>query len=313
MQLIITLQQPSVLKEGASNYQPRMHPDRATNHQRTILGQYWSVLRWHCLHSRHVRTKQPMPARSPTFQPVAPDPTSVTMPTISCLLIPILSLPAFICMRLSTLRASAHHRSSPLHNSHGVAADVPGETQKGPHMTSCVTMVCVKKLAGAARDTPSLRLGEMSAGSRATVKAHQATLLHDLTPVTTQVAYPGTMGYTEFFQSLWIWCRSLWQMPQYAICILMSCSPTGRRTNRYGVRWPAFHRTALVQQRQRCRAESPLSGLTQSTVRVQRRKHTVARTRRNLPGIVDMSTNKYIALVLLFGPQRLSQNYAAIE
>ena len=58
----------------------------ATAHLRTILGQYWSVFRAHCLHSRHVRTKQPTPARSPTFQPVAPEPTSVTMPTISCLL-----------------------------------------------------------------------------------------------------------------------------------------------------------------------------------------------------------------------------------
>ena len=65
-------------------------------------------------------------------------------------------------------------------------------------------------------------------------------------PLTAQVAYPGTMGYVEFFQSLWIWCRSLWQMPQYAICILMSCSPTGRRTNRYGVKWPACQTYRII-------------------------------------------------------------------
>ena len=48
------------------------------------------------------------------------------------------------------------------------------------------------------------------------------------------------MGYVEFFQSLRIWCRSVWQMPQYAILILMSRSPTGRREKRKGARWPAF-------------------------------------------------------------------------
>ena len=53
-------------------------------------------------------------------------------------------------------------------------------------------------------------------------------------------AHPGTMGYVEFFQSLRIWCRSVWQMPQYAILILMSRSPTGRRVKRNGARWPAF-------------------------------------------------------------------------
>ena len=38
--------------------------------------------------------------------------------------------------------------------------------------------------------------------------------------------HPGTKGNLVFRQSLWSWCRSLWQMPQYAILILMSSSPT---------------------------------------------------------------------------------------
>ncbi len=65
-----------------------VHRDRVCGTRirtRTILGQYWSVSRLHCLQSRQARVKQPTPARSPTFQPLAPAPTSVTMPTISCL------------------------------------------------------------------------------------------------------------------------------------------------------------------------------------------------------------------------------------
>ena len=52
---------------------------------RTILEQYWSVFILHWRQSRQARTKHPMPARSPTLNPVTPEPTSVTMPTISCL------------------------------------------------------------------------------------------------------------------------------------------------------------------------------------------------------------------------------------
>ncbi len=66
-------------------------------------------------------------------------------------------------------------------------------------------------------------------------------------------AHPGTMGKMEFFQSLWIWCRSEWQMPQYATSILTSFSPTGRRVKRNGARWPA-------------RAPAPISASTGNAV-----------------------------------------------
>ncbi len=58
------------------------------------------------------------------------------------------------------------------------------------------------------------------------------------------------MGKVEFFQSLWIWCRSEWQMPQYATLILTSFSPTGRRVKRKGVRWPAGAPTPISAQAQ---------------------------------------------------------------
>lgn len=64
--------------------------------------------------------------------------------------------------------------------------------------------------------------------------------------VHTVKAHPGTIGKVEFRQSLRIWCKSVWQMPQYAIWILMSSSPSGRRVNRNGARWPACDASALT-------------------------------------------------------------------
>ena len=83
-----------------------------------------------------------------------------------------------------------------------------------------------------------------------------ATLL-----VHTVKAHPGTIGKVEFRQSLRIWCKSVWQMPQYAIWILMSSSPSGRRVNRNGARWPACDASALTYRMRSftdCSVNTPL-------------------------------------------------------
>ncbi len=59
------------------------------------------------------------------------------------------------------------------------------------------------------------------------------------------ISWPGTMGYSVVPHSLWAWCRSEWQTPQYRISIWTSCGPGSRRSNVKGTSsvvalWPAY-------------------------------------------------------------------------